>query len=243
MLEQLTQIGYEIECTNHSQAILERDFQDQLDEIEAALSTFRLTSLELIEGGGGEAPFTQRLRREISKYGWLKHNFTITKTVDGDEKESMSHEIDHVRATANGTLALEIEWNNKSEFYDRDLENFKRLHAEGVFSVAILVTRGQTFQDNVLNIVSAFADANSINSFADLEKFENYDPSRKFKDAVNHAAAKNNARFREVWVKRFVSSKYAATTTHWNKLQERIRRGVGSPCPMLLIGIPSTIIN
>jgi Restriction endonuclease BglII len=34
-----------------------------------------------------------------------------------------------------GVVALEIEWNNKDPFFDRDLENFKRLHAEGAISV------------------------------------------------------------------------------------------------------------
>ena len=60
--------------------------------------------------------------------GWVKHNFEIKKIVDGKEKESISHEIDHVKVFDSGTFALEIEWNNKDPFYDRDLENFKRLH-------------------------------------------------------------------------------------------------------------------
>ena len=33
---------------------------------------------------------------------------------------------------------MEIEWNNKDPFYDRDLENFKRLHADGAISVGIM---------------------------------------------------------------------------------------------------------
>src|SRR5262249_14440838 len=33
-----------------------------------------------------------------------------------------------------GTIALEIEWNNKDPFFDRDLENFKRLHSDGAIS-------------------------------------------------------------------------------------------------------------
>ena len=31
-----------------------------------------------------------------SEYGWKKHNFEIKKIVDGEEKESISLEIDHV---------------------------------------------------------------------------------------------------------------------------------------------------
>ena len=40
----------------------------------------------------------------------------------------MSHEIDHVRTYKPGIrLALEIEWNNKDPFFDRDLNNFRLL--------------------------------------------------------------------------------------------------------------------
>ena len=43
-----------------------------------------------------------------------------------------------------GVVALEIEWNNKDPFFDRDLENFKRLHADrwGHQASGIIVTRG-----------------------------------------------------------------------------------------------------
>ena len=46
-------------------------------------------------------------------------------------------EVDHVRSFERCRIALEIEWNNKDPFYDRDLENYKRLHADGAISVAI----------------------------------------------------------------------------------------------------------
>jgi hypothetical protein len=32
-------------------------------------------------------------------------------------------------------------------------------------------------------------------------------------------------------------------TTHWSKLQERVQRGVGNPCPLVLIGLPSSIVT
>ena len=52
----------------------------------------------------------------------------------------MTHEIDHIRDCNLGTLALEIEWNNKDPFFDRDLENFQRLHEDGAISVGIVLT-------------------------------------------------------------------------------------------------------
>ena len=47
------------------------------------------------------------------------------------EREAISHEIDHVKKFDKFMLALEIEWNTEDPFFDRDLENFKRLHADG----------------------------------------------------------------------------------------------------------------
>jgi len=67
----------------------------------------------------------------LAELGWNKVNFVIAKSINGEKKESQSHEIDHVRKFNKGTVVLEIEWNNKDPFFDRDLENFKRLHAEG----------------------------------------------------------------------------------------------------------------
>jgi len=55
--------------------------------------------------------------------------------------------------------------------------------------------------------------------------------------------AKNPVPFRDAWVDHFVSDKFGAATTHWRKLDDRIRRGVGSPCPLLLIGLPSSIVT
>jgi hypothetical protein len=49
--------------------------------------------------------------------------------------------------------------------------------------------------------------------------------------------------FEEAWASHFVSDKYGAATTHWAKLEDRVHRGVGNPCPLLLIGLPSSIVT
>jgi hypothetical protein len=73
------------------------------------------------------------LRRALHEPGWQRTNFIAEKTINGVPKESQSHEIDHARSFAKGLIALEIEWNNEVPFFDRDLENLKRVHAEGAF--------------------------------------------------------------------------------------------------------------
>jgi hypothetical protein len=42
--------------------------------------------------------------------------------------------------------AVEIEWNNKDPFYDRDLGNFSRLHLLGAISLGIIITRSASLQ-------------------------------------------------------------------------------------------------
>jgi len=54
---------------------------------------------------------------------------------------------------------------------------------------------------------------------------------------------KNPLPFQQAWVEHFVSDKYDAATTHWRKLADRVQRGVGNPCPLVLTGLPSSIVT
>ena len=40
-----------------------------------------------------------------------------------------------------------------------------------------------------------------------------------------------------------VGNKYGQASTHWEKLMHRVRRGVGNPCPLLLIGLPKSMVR
>ena len=186
----------------------------------------------------------RRLRRSLAAKDWKKHNFTITKTVDGVPKESTSHEIDHVRRSDNGVLALEIEWNNKDPFFDRDLENFKRLHAEGAISVGMLVTRGSTLQANMHEFVERFVEDRGITSIDELIA-HGYRPTPIQRAAVlkQTTRAKDPLTFLKSWTNNFVKSKYGPASTHWDKLLHRVERGVGNPCPLVLIGLPASIVT
>ena len=240
-LECLRAAGFDAEVRNHAAAILARDFAEPLRELCDVLMGFSIEAEELVRSGGGEAAPTQRLRRELTKRGWNKRNIEIKKLVDGVEKAAISHEIDHVRATTTGKVALEIEWNNKDPFFDRDLENFQRLHAEGAISVGVVVTRGRSLQSEMLQIVRDFGGSESIDSYEDLERFD-VTPTRKQRERVRMRTQQGGT-FLDAWVPIFVGDKYGASTTHWDKLMARLTRGVGNPCPLLLIGIPASAVN
>jgi hypothetical protein len=139
-------------------------------------------------------------------------------------------------------VAAEIEWNNKDPFYDRDLENFKRLHADGAISVGVIITRGSTMQDEMRSMVHRFAIERGLGSHEAVEAFGMARTARQKKE-VDKRVANSGMSFEEAWATHFVSDKYGAATTHWTKLEDRVQRGVGNPCPLLLIGLPASIVT
>jgi hypothetical protein len=245
MFAALRSLGFQIDFRSHAEAILQHDFPEVEAELTSALKGFRIPIAELIAGGGGEAQGTQRLRRHLQKLGWPKTRFDVERTINGVTLESQSHEVDHVREFPDGSrVALEIEWNNKDPFFDRDLENYKRLHADGAISVGVIVTRGQSLHDNMKKLVLAFMQREGIEDFNALERW-GYRPTPRQKSSVMTLVERDNnpLGFRDAFVQRFVSDKFGEATTHWRKLDDRVRRGVGNPCPLLLVGLPDTIVD
>lgn len=243
-LQSLADKGFDVRFISHAAGVLAQDFGQALSDIESALSNLELPISEIIGSGGGETKFTQRLRKSLAAMNWPKHVFEIRKTVDNVPKEATSHEVDHVRRFDNGLVALEIEWNNKDPFFDRDLENFKRLHAEGAISVGVLITRGSSLQNALWDAVRRFAKDRNIASFDDLARHGCVPTPKQRANVLKRVGRdKEPIPFADAWTDNFVSNKYGQATTHWDKLIHRVRRGVGNPCPLLLIGLPASMIR
>ena len=156
MFQSLIDRGFQVEFHAHAAAIIGTDFPEVVAELEPPLLEMSVPIAELIASGGGEAKATQRLRHALKDKGWDKQRFVVEKTINGVRRESTTHEMDHVRHYGHGTIALEIEWNNKDPFFDRDLEKFKRLHADGVISAGIIVTRGRSLHEALRDLVHGF---------------------------------------------------------------------------------------
>lgn len=242
MFERLTDREFDVAIRNHAGAILSVDFPDIAEELEEALLEVTIPAEELIGSGGGEAQSTQRLRRRLYEASWPKHVFDFKLIVDGAETVAMSHEIDHVRRTDAGTIALEVEWNNKDPFFDRDLENFQRLHAQSAISVGVLITRGASLQDNLLGIIQRCIEKHGFTDEAEMvEQLNMKERTRRQAEAVRKMVEREMS-FAQAFSRQFASDKFGMATTHWSKLKERIDRGVGSPCPLLLVGLPASVV-
>lgn len=245
MFEALTDRGYQIDFHSHAKAILSSDFPVVEEELTSVLQDFSIPIEELVAGGGGEAQGTQRLRRDLAELGWLKMNFIVERRINNVPKESQSHEVDHVREFPSGQrIALEIEWNNKDPFFDRDLENYKRLHADGAISVGAIITKGRSLHIGMRDLIKRFLNERSISDIDGLAPF-GYSPTQRQRANILRPMQRNKdpLSFQDAFVGQFVSDKFGEATTHWRKLEDRVQRGVGNPCPLLLIGLPLSVVS
>lgn len=74
---------------------------------------------------------------------WEEKKFSTSVKVDEDIKDSPTHKVDCYK----NRVALEIEWNNKDPFFDRDLNNFRLLFDLRAISVGVIITRCDSLQD------------------------------------------------------------------------------------------------
>lgn len=160
--------GYVLRATRYADLILARAFPQRFRDLVQALEGFLPTLNELRAGGGGRTVFVKRFddslaaKKEGETAIWGKQNITIEKSVglDGTQlrtSRTRGHEIDMFgKGTAETPLpgiAVEMEWNNKDPFYDRDLINFQALHREGAIAVGVIVTRGPALQALIGSII------------------------------------------------------------------------------------------
>jgi hypothetical protein len=145
--------GYLYGVTRYADLILKEAFPDRFNDLVEALKGFDATFAELEAGGGNKTPFVARFDAQLAARGWGKRTITIGKTVDEVTiSAARGHEIDMFATGVDDAypgIAVEMEWNNKDPFFDRDLLNFQALHREGVLAVGVIVTRGASLQKAV----------------------------------------------------------------------------------------------
>jgi len=105
----------------------------------ACLDNFVLRKSNIIAPGGNKSPIAIELDNYLQNVcgGWRETDFDIQVVVDNNATRQPSHKIDNFK----NRIGIEVEWNNKDPFFDRDLNNFRLLWQFDVVSVGIIVTR------------------------------------------------------------------------------------------------------
>lgn len=140
-------LKYNIVQWRHPLAILKEDFKEQFDDLVDVLDSFELRKSSIMLGGGQKSKVSGYLDGRLSELGWVEKGFETSIVIDGAFHDTPTHKVDCVK----GRVALDIEWNNKTEFFDRDLNNFRLLHALDAISVGIIVTRDTSLQTEIFN--------------------------------------------------------------------------------------------
>ena len=160
--------GYDFKATRYADVILKEAFPDRFRDLTQALEQFEPTLDELRSGGGGRTVFVARFdqsladQQEDEQTVWGKQNITIEKSLGFEGNVApvskvRGHEIDmfglgSLEQPLPG-IAVEMEWNNKDPFFDRDLINFQALHHEGAIAVGVIVTRSADLQELISGVI------------------------------------------------------------------------------------------
>jgi len=129
---------FDIYSYKHADVILKNAFPNEWEDINHMLEDFIINKSWLIEGGGGKSKIALAVDEQlIEKRGWIEKEFHTSVVSDGVSRKNPSHLIDCYK----NRIAFELEWNNKTEFYDRDLNNFRILHNLDIISLGIIMTR------------------------------------------------------------------------------------------------------
>jgi hypothetical protein len=133
---------YHVHEWRNAAGILETACPGEWADIIAVLRGFKLYRSEISAAGRNRSPISERLDGAFYRRGWIEKKFSTAIVLDETRVESPTHKIDCFK----GTVALEIEWNNKDPFFDRDLNNFRLLFELRAIEVGVLVTRGSELQ-------------------------------------------------------------------------------------------------
>lgn len=137
LLPQSIREKYEVHEWRHACAILKYDFPDEWNDIISVLTNFQLLRSDIVQAGGRKSPISNKIDSYLYNLGWQEKSFDTKIVIDEATLESPTHKIDCLK----NRVALEIEWNNKDPFFDRDLNNFRLLFDLRAISVGVIITR------------------------------------------------------------------------------------------------------
>ncbi len=127
---------------HHATSILATDYASEFKDLMECLGGFRLRKSDILKAGGGLSPIPKAIDGFLRTRKWTEKSFDIKITIDKEPIPIPTHKIDNFK----NRVGVEVEWNNKTEFYDRDLNNFRLLWEMRVLSVGVIITRRSELQ-------------------------------------------------------------------------------------------------
>lgn len=133
---------YHVREWRNAAGVLATACPNEWEEIIKVLRSFRLLRSEVQAAGKNRSPISRQLDGAFYKMGWEEKQLSTAIKIDDKEYSSPTHKIDCFK----GRVALELEWNNKDPFFDRDLNNFRLLFDLRAIDVGVIITRASELQ-------------------------------------------------------------------------------------------------
>ncbi len=133
---------YHVREWRNAAGVLATSAPESWNDIVEVLRKFRLLRSEIVTAGGGLSPISQGINAAFERHGWVEKGFDTKIVVGDDEYITPTHRVDCCK----GRIALELEWNNKDPFFDRDLNNFRLLFDLRAIDVGVILTRATELQ-------------------------------------------------------------------------------------------------
>lgn len=133
---------YHVKEWRNATGVLQTACPGEWQEIIEILRDFRLLRSEIEAPGKNRSPISKALDGRFYAAGWVEKKFETAITIDDQTFASPTHKVDCFK----GRVAVELEWNNKDPFFDRDLNNFRLLFDLRAIDVGVIITRSSELQ-------------------------------------------------------------------------------------------------
>lgn len=164
LFPQSIQDNYEILEYRNGISILKHVYPDEWEDLINLLDSFVLKRSEILTPGGRKSSIADKLDGFLYSRGWNETEFDVDirlreiafiretdhkgkSRIREDVKDDVTldvptHKIDCFK----NKVAIEVEWNNKDPFFDRDLNNFRLLFDLDAIAVGVIITRSSGLQ-------------------------------------------------------------------------------------------------
>lgn len=216
---------YDVIETRNAAAMFKASNPELLIEMATVLDGFHFDVERIVRGGGSKHFISAELDEAFRVLGWREAKFRqkLTtelvlnpyrpagekqKDIQVSESDYEGHQIDNVK----GRVGLDVEWNPKDGNLDRDFSNFRNLYEAGVLDLGVLVVRREEGMRELW--INTIARAKALHDMTFVS---------------------------DEWAKRLEKTPMnplgTSTTSTFEKLVTRIKRGDGGGCPILAIAI------
>jgi Restriction endonuclease BglII len=141
--------GYAFRNINYGMELLVHAFPDHCASLVRALENWTVSWPEIEAGGGNKSAVSRHFDEAFEGEGWAETALELETRLAGVTTIARTHKIDLFKRGPNEELpgvGIELEWNNKDEFFDRDLINFEAIHRARGLAVGVIMTRGPSLQ-------------------------------------------------------------------------------------------------